>query len=324
MIAAVGMALIGTLLNASGLEMATGREIDSDRELRGVGIANLAAVPFGGMIGYNILSMTLFARALGLRGPVPGLAVAAVAVGALFFGAGLLSMLPIGIFVGVLTFLGFDLLDTWIRIERRRLPLRDYAIVLVILAVAATVGFLQALAVGLLAAVVLFVIAYSGVDVLRLQDHRRASPLARRAARARARPAGAGRRAGGDLPALRLSLLRDRQPSRRPDPARARCPRRGRRATRSSTSAGCPASTPPPPSRSCGSVPAAPRRASTPSSAAPRRSIVAALDRAGLEAGDGHVRGSPTGSTTRCATSRAACSPKPPPAGRRRPGSSRS
>ena len=168
-VAASGMALVGSLLNASALEIATGRDIDADRELRGIGVANLAAAPFGGMIGYQIISETLFARALGLRGPAAGLSVAAASFGALFFGADLLSMLPLGAFAAILAFLGFDLLDTWLRVERRRLPRRDFAVVLVILAPAATVGFLTALAVGLLVAGVLFVIAYSRVDVVRLR-----------------------------------------------------------------------------------------------------------------------------------------------------------
>lgn len=168
MLAAAGMAIIGTLLNASALEIATGRDIDPDRELRGIGAANLAAAPFAGMIGYQIVSETLFARALGVRGALPGIVVAGLALATFFLGAGLLSLLPLGAFAAVLAFLGFDLLDNWLRVGRRRLPARDFAIMLLILATAATVGFLPALAVGLLAAVVLFVVAYSGVDVVRL------------------------------------------------------------------------------------------------------------------------------------------------------------
>jgi len=64
---------------------------------------------------------------------------------------------------------GIDLLFTWLWQERRRLPARDVAIVLLILAVAATVGFLQAIAVGLLAASMQFIIGYAGIDVVRLR-----------------------------------------------------------------------------------------------------------------------------------------------------------
>ena len=169
MLAVTAMALLGGLLNSSGLEIATGREIDADRELRGTGIANLASAPFGGLVGFPVLSMTMFARTLGLGGPLPGLLLAGGCLLTLLFGADLLSQLPIGVFAAIVAFLGFDLLDSWLRVERRHLPARDFGIVLAILATAATVGFLQALAVGLVAAVALFVIAYSGVDVVRLR-----------------------------------------------------------------------------------------------------------------------------------------------------------
>ncbi len=169
MLAVTAMALLGGLLNSSGLEIATGREIDADRELRGTGIANLAAAPFGGLVGFPVLSMTMFGRALGLTGPLPGLLVAGACLGTLLFGADLLSQLPIGVFAAIVAFLGFDLLDNWLRIERRHLPARDFGIVLVILATAATVGFLPSLAVGLVVAVALFVFAYSSLDVVRLR-----------------------------------------------------------------------------------------------------------------------------------------------------------
>ena len=130
-------------------------------------------------------------------------------------------MLPLGAFAAILAFLGFDLLDTWLRVERRRLPRRDFAIVLVILATAATVGFLTALAVGLLVAGVLFVIAYSRVDVVRLRTS--AALLRSRVERPdpELRPPRRPRRPGRGLPALGLSLLRHRQPVSRRDPPRS-------------------------------------------------------------------------------------------------------
>ncbi|HET9070024.1 MAG TPA: SulP family inorganic anion transporter, partial [Amaricoccus sp.] len=169
MLAVTAMALLGGLLNSTGLEIATGREVDADRELRGTGIANLASAAFGAPVGFPVLSMTMFARSLGLGGPFPGLLLALGCLFTLLFGADLLSRLPIGVFAAIVAFLGFDLLDSWLRVERRHLPARDFGIVLAILVTAATVGFLQALAVGLAAAVLLFVVAYSGVDVVRLR-----------------------------------------------------------------------------------------------------------------------------------------------------------
>lgn len=165
----MGMSIVGMLLNASAMEVATGEPIDPDRELRGVGITNIAASLFGGLTGYHLLSQTLFARTLGVTDRAAGVAVAVVAVLALFFGATYLSVLPIGVFASVIAFLGIDLLMSWLWFERRRLPTRDYLIVLLILSVAATIGFLPAIAVGILAAAILFVLAYAGIGNVRLK-----------------------------------------------------------------------------------------------------------------------------------------------------------
>jgi SulP family sulfate permease len=167
--AVVGMAIVGALLYASALEIAIGEPVDADRDLRGVGLANLLAAGAGGLVGYHILSETVFARALQVTGRMAGFSVAAISLVALFFGAGFLSVLPIGVFAAVIIFLGFDLLYTWLWLERRKLPPRDFGIVLLILAVAATIGFLQAIAVGILAASLLFIVAYARTDVVRLR-----------------------------------------------------------------------------------------------------------------------------------------------------------
>ncbi len=165
----IGMATIGSLLNVSGLELATGEDIDPNRELRGIGIANLAASAVGGMVGYHLLSQTLFAKALKITDRAAGISVALVTVAVLFLGTTYLSVLPIGVFAAVIAFLGIDLLVTWLWVERRRLPLRDFLVIVLILAVAATIGFLEAIATGILAASSLFIFAYSRVDVVRLK-----------------------------------------------------------------------------------------------------------------------------------------------------------
>lgn len=168
-VAVIGMTIIGSLLYASALELATGTAVDPDRELRGVGIANVLAALGGGMVGYHLLSQTLFARSLGVTGRTAGFAVAIVTAATLLFGASYLAVLPIGVFAALIAFIGFDLLFTWLWVERRRLPAQDFAIVLLILGIAATVGFLEAIAAGLLATSLQFVFAYAATDVVRLR-----------------------------------------------------------------------------------------------------------------------------------------------------------
>src|SRR5262249_60860282 len=51
--------VVTILLNAAGLELATQREVDLDRELRASGLASLVSGVGGGMVGYLSVSRSL-------------------------------------------------------------------------------------------------------------------------------------------------------------------------------------------------------------------------------------------------------------------------
>lgn len=166
--AIIGMSILGILLNASGLELAIKREIDLDQDLRGVGIANMAAGLGGGMVGYHLLGETLLARRIGIGGAAAGVSVSAVCAAGLFFGAEALSNLPLGLLAAVIWFLGFDLLLTALRDHGWRMPWRDLALVIVTPGIALAFGFLPAVGFGVLIACLLFIVTYASVDVVRL------------------------------------------------------------------------------------------------------------------------------------------------------------
>ena len=160
----IGVSMLGMLLNASGLELAIEREIDFERELKGVGLANVAAGLLGGLGGYHILSETLLARRFGLAGAAAGFGLAATMVIVLFFGADVLSYLPIGLFAAVVFFLGFDLLLTAYYDHGMMMPRVELAIVVAMPVIALVFGFMVAVGFGVAVAALLFVIAYSRVD----------------------------------------------------------------------------------------------------------------------------------------------------------------
>lgn len=168
-IAVVVMTVLGALLNMTGINHILGRQGDLDADLRATGYCNLLASGFGGLVGYPTLGESVLGARLGLRGATAGICVAVLSLAAAFFGAEVLQLLPRGLFGMLLIYLGIDLLWTWLWSERRRLQARDFAIVLVILGVAATVGFLEALAVGILVSMSLFIISYARLDFVRLQ-----------------------------------------------------------------------------------------------------------------------------------------------------------
>src|SRR5262249_3038328 len=58
-LAMVVVVIVTILLNAAGLELATRRDVDLDRELRASGLGNIVAGLAGGMVGYISLSRSL-------------------------------------------------------------------------------------------------------------------------------------------------------------------------------------------------------------------------------------------------------------------------
>lgn len=164
----VGLALVGVILNASGIEVASGAPVDLDRELRVTGAANLLVAGGGGLVGYHVLSDTLLGRRLVGRGSrwIGGSAALACGI-ALIAGADVLAALPLGVFAAVVVYLGLDFLYEWLWVERRRMPAQDFAVLLGIVGVAASFGFLEAVGTGILASSVLFLVNYARLDVVR-------------------------------------------------------------------------------------------------------------------------------------------------------------
>ena len=164
----VGLALVGAILNASGIEVGAGVPVDLNRELRVMGAANLLVAGSGGLVGYHVLTETLLGRRLtGVGSRWIGFGVALACGLVLFAGADVIAIMPLGVFAAVLVYLGLDFLYEWLWVERRRMPLQDFAVVLAIVGVAASIGFLEAVGTGILASSVMFLVNYARLDVVR-------------------------------------------------------------------------------------------------------------------------------------------------------------
>jgi sulfate permease, SulP family len=168
MLAIVGLCVLGALLNVVSLELLSGREANLNGALKTLGLANSAAGLVAGLPGYHMVGMTSMARRIGMPDVAAGLSIAAMSALCLVFGASLLSDLPRGLVAGVIWYLGFDLLLVAVWDYGRRIHLRDRALVMAIPLVAVTLGVLPALALGLVAACLLFVFVYAQIDVVRL------------------------------------------------------------------------------------------------------------------------------------------------------------
>jgi SulP family sulfate permease len=161
------LSVVGLLLNASALELAAHQDMDLNRELRVAGLANLVSGLSGGAVGYHVVDLSALCFRTGARGRLPGLVAGALCAAVLLAGAPLLAFFPRPILGGLLLFLGLGFLVEWLIDGWSKLPRADYAVVLLILMVIAGAGFLVGVAVGLGAAIVLFVLNYSRISVVR-------------------------------------------------------------------------------------------------------------------------------------------------------------
>ncbi|WP_199275892.1 SLC26A/SulP transporter family protein [Azospirillum humicireducens] len=172
MLSVAVLGMLGLLLNVSGIELAQGelalgRDIDADAELRTTGAANLMAGALGGPSGYVGLGMTLLAGRMGATGRGAGLATAAVILGGLFVAGWLVSVTPVFLTAGLILFLGIELLMEWLIEARHRLPRTEWLIVLAVVLAIAGIGFMEGLALGLAVSLAMFVYSYSRLPVIR-------------------------------------------------------------------------------------------------------------------------------------------------------------
>lgn len=169
-IAAIPLITIaGLLLNTSGLEAASGRDINANAELKVAGQANLAVGILGGAPGFTGLGMTLLAGRLGVKDRSAGLATALALALALPFATELASAIPLFVAAGLMLMLGGELFYDWAIASRRSLPALEWIVALAIVVSMMIFGFVTGIALGLIFAVVTFVYNYARLPVVRLE-----------------------------------------------------------------------------------------------------------------------------------------------------------
>jgi sulfate permease, SulP family len=155
------------LLNVTGTELIVKQDIDLNRELVATGVANLAGGLAGGTVSYPEISQAGLNHKLAGSSRVTGLVSAGFGAICVLAGPLLLSFVPKLVLAGLLAFLGVAIILEWVVAARTRFPRLEYAIILIIALVSAAVGFLEGMIVGLIAAVLLFVINYSRINVVK-------------------------------------------------------------------------------------------------------------------------------------------------------------
>ncbi len=161
------LTVVAVLMNATGIEMETGRDVDLDRELRSVGLQNLLGGAGGGMPGFHSVSLTILSTRLGAANAVVGLIASGFCIAALVFGQVVLSLVPTPLLGGLLIWVGLSLLTAWLVQSFSRLSIWEYLVILLIFLVIVGAGFAWGILTGLIAAAVLFVIEYGRIEIVR-------------------------------------------------------------------------------------------------------------------------------------------------------------
>jgi SulP family sulfate permease len=161
------ISMVSLLLNASGVELVIRQDMDLNRELRVMGLGNVLGGLFGGSVSYLALSTTTLNHKIGKGSAVTGIITAILFTLPLFFGAAILSYVPKMMLGSLLVLFGLSFLYEWIYQSWFSFSRLEYVVIFLILIVIATLGYLQGVGVGIVAAVVLFVVNYSRVSVTK-------------------------------------------------------------------------------------------------------------------------------------------------------------
>ncbi|MFZ0765049.1 SLC26A/SulP transporter family protein [Bradyrhizobium sp.] len=167
LIAVIFVTASSTLFNVTGIEVATHREANLERELNVTGLANMLTGVFGGYPGCASISRSVLNFNSGGTGPLSGLTVAAISLLMLVFAPSLLGYMPKFVLGGLLIYLGADGLHRWIIQSRRRLSITEYLSLLAIIVIIVQWGFIAGILIGVVIGCATFALSASRIDSIK-------------------------------------------------------------------------------------------------------------------------------------------------------------
>jgi sulfate permease, SulP family len=166
-IAVIFVTATSTLFNTTGIEVASQREANLERELNVTGLANILSGAFGGYTGCISVSRSLLNLSSGGTGRLSGLTVAAVSALMLTVAPALLGYMPKFVLGGLLIYLGADLLHRWIVESRRRLSVVEYLSLLAIIVIIVQWGFVAGVLIGVVIGCTTFALSAARIDSIK-------------------------------------------------------------------------------------------------------------------------------------------------------------
>lgn len=166
-LALVLLGTVGMLLNLISIEILIKDKFLLDYELMITGMANIITGSLGGFHGYHSSEFSTVGYSMKTNNRINGLMAAAFALFFLLIGVELFGWFPKFILSGFLIYLGIRFLNTWVIEGIRKLPIYEYAIVIIILVTMILTHFVVGIAVGILISAILFIINYSHIDIVK-------------------------------------------------------------------------------------------------------------------------------------------------------------
>ncbi|MEH2473413.1 SulP family sulfate permease [Nitrobacteraceae bacterium AZCC 2161] len=166
-IAVIFVTAISTLFNTTGVEVATHREANLERELNATGAANIIIGALGGYASCASISRTMLNFNSGATGRLSGLTVAAISACMLVVDPALLGYMPKFVLGGLLLYLGMEQLHRWIIESRRRLSTLDYLSLLAIIVIIMQWGFVAGVLIGVVIGCTTFALSVSRVSSIK-------------------------------------------------------------------------------------------------------------------------------------------------------------
>ena len=149
---------IDTLKTCVVLDALTRSRHDSNRELIGQGLGNLASTFVGGVPGAGQMGATLVNMSSGAQTRLSGLIDGALALVAFLILGAFIAWVPISALAGILIVIGVRMFDrSSLHLLRSRATILDFMVIVAVVVVALTVSLIAASGVGIALAIVLFI-----------------------------------------------------------------------------------------------------------------------------------------------------------------------
>lgn len=147
---------IDSLLTSVVADNITKTKHDPDQELIGQGLGNMASAFIGGLPGAGATMRTVINVDSGGKTKISGIIAGFFLLAVLLGLSGIVQYIPNGVLAGILTTVGIGIIDYKGFRHLRAIPLGDAVVMLLVLLLTVFVGLLEAVAIGMVLAALLF------------------------------------------------------------------------------------------------------------------------------------------------------------------------